>query len=101
MNETTPSVPPVEAEPHLEIPEGIRRARAHLRADLPALLASWWTRGKWALYSKDGRVKLARDYISLVDEVVRRDIPDGEYVIERVRPGAGSEDVEEIESFGV
>ena len=99
MNEVTP--PPAEVEPPIEIPDGIRRARAHLRADLPALLASRWTRGKWALYSKDGRVKIGRDYMKLVGEVVRRGIPDGEYVIERVEPGAGSDEEDEIDSFGV
>src|SRR6185436_13266131 len=101
MTETTPPTPPAEAEPPLEIPEGILKARAHLRADLPGLLASRWTRGKWALYSQDGRVKIGRDYLKLVGEVIRRDIPDGDYVIERIRPGAGSDEEEEIESFGV
>src|SRR5687768_12196907 len=101
MTETTPPTPPVEQEPAFEVPEGIRKARAHLRADLPALLASWWTRGKWALYSKDGRVRVGRDYRKLIDEVVRRNIPDGDYIIERVEPGAGSDEEEEIDSFGV
>ncbi|HKB00593.1 MAG TPA: hypothetical protein VKD90_00175 [Gemmataceae bacterium] len=101
MPETTPPTPPVEPEPALAVPEGICKARAHLRADLPALLASRRTRGKWALYSKDGRVKIGPDYRKLIDEVVRRDIPDGEYVIERVEAGAGSEEEDEIDSFGV
>lgn len=92
MTETTPPTPPVEAEPAFEVPEGIRRARAHLRADLPALLASRWTRGKWALYSKDGRVKIGRDYWKLRREAERRDLDVVDYVIERVVPGAGSEE---------
>jgi hypothetical protein len=37
VTETTPPTPPVEPEPGLAVPEGIRKARAHLRADLPAL----------------------------------------------------------------
>ena len=101
MPEVIPPTPPVEVEESFAIPPGIRQARAHLRADLPSLLSSRWTRGKWALYSKDGRVKIGRDYIKLVGEVVRRGIPDGEYVIERIQPGAGSDEEEEIDSFGV
>jgi hypothetical protein len=99
--EVTPPKPRVEVEPPIEIPEGIRKARAHLRAELPALLASRWTRGKLALYSKDGRVKIAWDYAKLMREVARRDLPREDYVIERIEPGAGSEEEEEIDSFGV
>lgn len=101
MNETTPPMPPVEAEPPIEIPEGIRKARVHLRADLPALLASRWTRGKLALYSKDGRVKIGWDYLKLVREANRRGLGGDECIIERIEPGAGSEEEEEIDSFGV
>jgi hypothetical protein len=101
MNEVIPPTARAEAEPPIEIPEGIRKARAHLRADLPALLASRWTRGKLALYSKEGRVRIGRDYIKLIREVNRRDIPDDEFVIERIEPGAGSDEEEEIDSFGV
>jgi hypothetical protein len=102
MNEITPAPPaPAEVEPPLEIPEGIRRARAHLRADLPALLASWWTRGKLALYSKDGRVKIGRDYMKLVREARRRGLTEDECVIERIDARAGSEEEEEIDVFDV
>jgi hypothetical protein len=96
LNEITPSPPaPPEVELPLEVPEGIRRARAHLRADLPALLASWWTRGKWALYSKDGRVAIGRDFRKLDREALRRGLDILDYVIERIDEQAGSE--EEIE----
>jgi hypothetical protein len=63
MTEVTPPTPLAETEPAFEVPEGIRKARAHLRADQPALLASRWTRGKWACYSKDGRVALLAETI--------------------------------------
>jgi hypothetical protein len=99
-NQTPPAVAP-EAEPPLEIPEGIRQARAHLRRDLPALLASWWTRGKWALYSKDGRVKISRHYIKLVREANDRGLADDECVIEKINSRAGSEEEEEIDIFDV
>lgn len=92
MNEVIPPTAPAEAEPPIEIPEGIRKARAHLRADLPVLLGSRWTRGKWALYSKDGRVKIGRAYAMLVREAIRRGLRDDECVIERIGPGAGSEE---------
>jgi hypothetical protein len=92
MNETTPPMPPIEAESPIEIPEGIRKARAHLRADLPALLASRWTRRRFALYSKEGRVKIAWHYLDLVREANRRGLADNEFIIELIEPGAGSEE---------
>ena len=93
MNEVTATPPvPAEVEPPLEIPEGIRQARAHLRKDLPALLASRWTRGKLALYSKDGRVKIGRDYMKLVREANCRGVADDECVIEIIDSRAGSEE---------
>jgi hypothetical protein len=79
-------------EPDYEIPEGIRRARAALRRDLPALLASWWTRGKWAAYTGDGRVGVSRNYLKLLRECNRRGIPEDQWIIERIEPGAGSND---------
>ncbi|HJZ55099.1 MAG TPA: hypothetical protein VKE74_09085 [Gemmataceae bacterium] len=87
-----------ETQPSYEVPEGIRRARAALRRDLPALLASWWTRGKLACYTGEGKVRIGRDYSALVREAVRRGIPEDQYIIERIEPGAGSEEEEEVES---
>ena len=83
------------------IDAGILRARAALRRDLPSLLSDRKTRGKWACYSGDTRVGLSADYLALVAEVVRRGIPDGEFVIERVTPGAGADEDAEIEARGV
>lgn len=82
----------------IEIPAGILRARAALRRDLPALLADRRTRGKWACYTGNGPVGIGADYFALIEEVVRRGIPGGEFIIERVEPGAGSDEEEEIES---
>jgi hypothetical protein len=101
MTEVPPPTPVTDIEPLFEVPEVIRRARAHLRADLSTLLASWWTRGKWARYSKDGRVKIARDYIKLVREAIRRGPRDDECVIERIDSRAESEKEEEIDVFDV
>lgn len=101
MNEVIPPTAPIEPEPPIEIPEGIRKARAHLRADLPALLASRWTRGKLALYSKDGRVKIGRDFLKLVREARRRGLREDECVIEPIDSRAGCEEEEEIDIFDV
>ena len=91
---------PVATEPEVsfEVPEGIRRARAALRRDLPALLASRWTRGKWACYTGDGKVAIGRDYRALIRECNRRGIPPTDWIIERIDSRAGSEEEEEIES---
>ena len=83
------------------VPAGILRARAALRRDLPSLLVNRRAKGKWACYSGDSRIGVGRDYFALVDEVVRRGIPDGEYVIERIEPGAGRDEEYEIESRSV
>jgi hypothetical protein len=95
VTDPTPPVAP-EVEPPLDIPEGIRQARAHLRRDLPALSASWWTRGKWACYSKDGRVAIGRDFRKLDQEALRRGLDLVDYIIERIEPGAGSDEEEDI-----
>ena len=43
-------------------------------------------------------VGIGRDYLALVGECNRRGIPPSEWIIERIEPGAGSEEEEEIES---
>jgi len=95
MTEPTPSSLPADG---FTIPEGIRKALAALRHDLPALLADRRSRGKWACYCSTGRVAIGKDYLALIKEVIRRKIPDDEFIIERVEPGAGSEEEEEIDS---
>jgi len=84
-----------------EIPAGILQARAALRRDLPALLANPRTHGKWACYSGTVQIGIGTDYLALIHECVRREIPDDEYVIERIAHGAGSEEEEEIEGRNV
>ncbi|MDB5313928.1 MAG: hypothetical protein JWO38_8130 [Gemmataceae bacterium] len=80
-----------------EVPEGIRSAKAALRRDLPRLLADRRTRGKYVCYHKGERVAVGKDYVSVMGEVVRRDIPEEEYIVARVRPGAGSDEEEEVD----
>jgi len=43
-------------------------------------------------------VGIGDDYLALIRECVRRGIPDGAFIVERVEPGAGSDEEEEIES---
>jgi hypothetical protein len=47
-------------------------------------------------YAGDERVGISRDYLKLVREVIRRDIPETGYVIERIAPGAGSDEEEDV-----
>jgi hypothetical protein len=86
--------------PPADVPDGIRRARAALRRDLPALLADRQVRGKWVCYGGDTRIGIGTDYTALIRECVRRGIPDDQFVVERVTPRAGGEEEEEIESRG-
>src|SRR5438105_807075 len=65
-----------------DIPEGVQLSKAALRRDLPGLLASWWKRGKWVCYHRDERIGIHRDYFALIQELNRRNIPDGEYFID-------------------
>jgi hypothetical protein len=88
---------PTPAQPFV-IPEGIRLSKAALRRDLPELLANRRTRGKYVCYHKDKRVAVERDYLSVIAEVVRLNIPEDEYIVESVEPSAGSEEEEEVES---
>ena len=90
--------PAIETE--FEIAPGILKARAALRADLPALLAKRRNRGKWACYSEDGLIGIGNDSLALTKEVVRRGYSDASFIIERVAPGAGSEEVIEFEDRG-
>ena len=83
--------------PDIVIPEGILKARAALRRDLPELLASRWTRGKWACHSSEGRVGIGNDYLALIGMVNRKGIPDDAFVVERIDERAGSNEEEEID----
>ena len=96
MAEMSTPAQPIELDPPVDIPEGIRKARANLRRDLPSLLASRWTRGKWACYSAQGKVAIGRNYRKLIRECNRRGIPPDDWIIERIEPGAGSDIEEDI-----
>jgi hypothetical protein len=93
----TEETPPTVASEPFRVPEGIRRSRAALRRDLPELLSSRRSRGKWACYRGDERIGIGPDYATLMRECNRRGFPDGEFIIERVEPGAGNDEEEEID----
>ena len=94
------SIPSITEKP-IEVPEGILLARAALRRDLPQLLSSRWTRGQWACYGVQGRIGIGKDHLALLREVIRRDIPDGEFIVERIERGAGNDEEEEMEIHDV
>jgi hypothetical protein len=97
-----PAAPSDGTPPYIpEMSEGVRRSKAALRRDLPSLLASRRTLGRYVCYHLDERVAVSRDYLALIRECNRRNLPDGTFIIERIKPGAGSEEEIEIESFDV
>ena len=98
MNWTENPVAELTTERTFEIPEGILRARAALRHDLPALLANRRARGKWACYTGEGQVGIGKDFLALIRECVRRGLGDDMFIIERVQPNAGSDEEVEMES---
>ncbi len=79
--------------------EGIKRAKAALRRDLPELLASRRTRGKYVCYHLEKRVGISKDYFALIRECKRRNFPRNECTIEKIAPDAGSMEVIEIETM--
>src|SRR5437667_39203 len=92
MTDHTPALTPHTAEVGgPDVPEGIRRARAAFLSDVAALLADRGTCGRYVCSHRDKRVIVADDYRSVIAEVVKRDIPEDEYLVIRVTPGAGRE----------
>jgi hypothetical protein len=83
------------------IPEGVRLAKAALRRDLPQLLNDRRFRGRYVCYWKEKLVAVNKDYLKLIREINRLEVPDGECFIAKVAPGAGSDEVEEVETCEV
>ena len=92
---TDPIALPVTSIP--EMSESIWLALAALRRDLPELMANRKTRGKYVCYRRDQRVAVGKNYRSVIAEVVRLNIPEDEYIVEKVQPGAGSVEEEELD----
>lgn len=87
--------PQPAAQREIVIPAGVLRSKAAIRRDLPELLARRRNRGKWVLYHGDVRIAIG-DYWHLIDELNRLNIPDDGYFIARIRPGAASDEEEDV-----
>jgi hypothetical protein len=72
---------------HDEVPEGIRRARAAFIRDFPTLMANRRTRGKYVCYHKEDCVAVTKNYRAMIDEVIKKNIPENASLIFQVTPG--------------
>ena len=75
----------------VDVPEGIRIARAAFIRDFASLLADRKTSGKYVCYHKDKLVVVTKDYLAMIREVVAKGYPEHESLILKVVPGAGRE----------
>ncbi|HEV3383308.1 MAG TPA: hypothetical protein VG097_00765 [Gemmata sp.] len=83
--------PVAVTEKQIEVPEGIRRARAAFLRDFTALIVDRRTRGKYVCYHENERVAVNSGYRAIIQEVVTRNIPEDAYLIIKVTPGAERE----------
>ena len=77
-----------------ELSEGTRRVLAALRRDLPELLANPQTRGKYVCYHLEERLAIGTDYLALVRDCYHRGLPEDEWIVLTIAPGAGEEEIE-------
>lgn len=70
------------------VPEGVQQARSAFLRDFARLMADRKTHGKYVCYHKDQLILVNRTYITLLREVVARNIPGNESLIFKVTPGA-------------
>jgi hypothetical protein len=68
-------------EPAQAVPEGIRRSQEAFWRDLPELLKYKRNHGKWVCYHGDTRLGIAPDDVPLIQECLRRGIPDEAYYL--------------------
>jgi hypothetical protein len=78
-------------ETHIEVPEGVRRARLAFLRDFASLLSDRKTRGKYVCYHNDDLVAVVSNYRAMIREVIARNIPEDASLIIKVTPGAGRE----------
>jgi hypothetical protein len=76
----------IVAEYNPEVAEGIKRARAAFIRDFPKLIADRKTLGKYVCYHNDTCVAVTKSYRSMIDEVIKKDIPEDAYLIFQVLP---------------
>src|SRR5260370_15296884 len=93
-----PDVPPQPdaalAPSLLPIHPMIQRGQAAFRRDLPELMKTH--EGQWVAYHGDQRIGFARSKFKLVQECLRRGIPDEEFVVRGIAPEIPDDDEEEI-----
>jgi hypothetical protein len=83
------------------VPVGIRCARLAFLRDFESLMANRKTRGKYVCYHLDKLVAITKDYWSMIDEVVAKNIPEPEYLILKVVPGEDKSEREALEEIGI
>lgn len=59
--------------------------------DFPTLYANRRTRGKYVCYQNDNLVAITKDYLSMIREVNKKNVPEPEYLILRVEEGVNRE----------
>jgi hypothetical protein len=77
---------PLPADPPAEIPLLFRRSQEAFWRDLPELLKSRRTRGKWVAYHGDERIGLAMGSQALIRECLRRGLRDNDYYLDVIEP---------------
>jgi len=85
----------------LIIPEGIQKARTAFLQDFPKLMANRSTRGNYVCYHHDKLVAVAKDFQSLLNEVIRKNVPEDESLMLRVQPSADREMQEVIDEIEI
>jgi hypothetical protein len=73
-------------EPVFVYPPLFRRSQEAFWRDLPGLLKSWRTRGKWVAYHGDERIGVARDSQTLIRECLRRGLGKDDYYLDVIEP---------------
>jgi hypothetical protein len=72
--------------PASDVPPLFRRSQEAFWRDLPGLLKSWRTRGKWVAYHGDERIGVARDSQTLLRECLRRGLGKDDYYLDIIEP---------------
>jgi hypothetical protein len=80
-----PTPPPAE-EPEFVVPPLVRRSQEAFWRDLPELLKSRRTRGKWVAYHGGERIGIARTDDELIRECLRRGLGKDDYWLYIIEP---------------
>ncbi len=75
----------------VDVPEGIKIARAAFLHDFASLSADRETSGKFVCYRRDKLVAVGKVYRAMIREVVAKGFPNDEWLIFKVVPSAGPE----------